>query len=106
VQYLSNIFLFSLGLIYEIIEGGFRDIGVKITGPDGQDIETVEQESSGKITFSANLDGKYRYCFSNRMSTLTPKVVMFNLDVEEPHENKDPEHEGMCAQVMKSLICH
>ena len=37
------------------------------------------------------MDGDYQYCFGNKMSSMTPKVVMFSMDVEEKakHENKD-----------------
>lgn len=29
------------------------------------------------------MPGVYTYCFSNKMSTMTPKVVMFNVEVGE-----------------------
>ncbi|XP_063833134.1 transmembrane emp24 domain-containing protein 2 [Ostrinia nubilalis] len=73
----------KMGLKFEIAEGGFLDIDVTITGPDGAVITRGERESSGIYTFSAPTSGKYTYCFSNKMSTMTPKVVMFNLDVGE-----------------------
>lgn len=53
------------------------------TGPDGKVIHSEERASSGKYTFAAHTDGIYTYCFGNKMSTMTPKAVMFSLDVGE-----------------------
>ena len=105
-----------MSLMFEVAEGGFLDIDVKITGPDGKEIykgtnrprgcyrepkvfeicffcvlcklclfippvSSGERESNGKYTFAAHIDGVYQYCFSNQMSTMTPKVVMFTMEV-------------------------
>lgn len=78
-----------IGLTFEIAEGGFLDIDVKIVGPDGRIIYQGEQESSGKYTFAAHTTGVYTYCFSNQKSTMTPKVVMFNMDIDENRKQSE-----------------
>ena len=62
-----------IGLTFEVIEGGFLDIDVRVLGPEQEEIITRERESNGKITFAAAKTGAYHYCFSNKMSTMTPK---------------------------------
>jgi hypothetical protein len=49
--------------MFETIDGGFLDIDVKITAPDGKVIYQGERESSGKYTFAAKDAGVYTYCF-------------------------------------------
>ncbi|KAL4711873.1 hypothetical protein ACJJTC_006042 [Scirpophaga incertulas] len=96
----------KMGLKFEIAEGGFLDIDVTITGPDGAVITKVERESSGVFTFSAPTSGKYTYCFSNKMSTMTPKVVMFNLEIgEAPHkpDGKDDGDHNKLEDMIKEL---
>lgn len=93
-----------LGLTFEIAEGGFLDIDVKIVDPDGKVVYNGERESSGKYTFAAHVPGIYTYCFSNRMSTMTPKVVMFNMAIGEPPKADEQRGEGEGATKLEDMI--
>ncbi|XP_076036214.1 transmembrane p24 trafficking protein CHOp24 [Oratosquilla oratoria] len=79
----------KLGLAFEVAEGGFLDIDIKIVGPDGKVVYQGERESNGRYTFPATMDGVYTYCFSNKMSTMTPKIVMFSMDVSDASAPKE-----------------
>lgn len=91
------------GLTFEIAEGGFLDIDVRIVGPDNRVIYQGERESSGKYMFAAHAGGVYTYCFSNKMSTMTPKVVMFNMAIGEAPKH-DEKNEAESTTKLEDMI--
>lgn len=87
-----------------MIEGGFLDIDVRVTGPDHEEIISRERESNGKITFAAAKMGAYTYCFSNKMSTMTPKGVMFSMDIAEAQAAAAGGADGEGSTIIKKLL--
>jgi len=95
-----------MALMFEVADGGFLDIDVKIIGPDQKVIYQGERETSGKYTFVAHMEGTYNYCFSNKMSTMTPKIVKFSMDVGEPPKDtskEDAEHHDKLNDMIQQL---
>lgn len=103
-----RILIHETGLTFEVIEGGFLDIDVRVQGPDNEEIIKRERESNGKVTFAAARTGTYTYCFSNKMSTMTPKGVMFSMEIGEPQHATNQEGESeyffACPNVVFVLI--
>jgi p24 family protein beta-1 len=77
----------DLGIVFQVTAGGFLDIDVRISGPDGSEVYAGRRESEGKYYFVAHTTGLYSFCFSNRMSTLTPKTVSFSIKVGKKTED-------------------
>lgn len=53
----------------------FRESSFQLKGPDNQVMVEQKKMDTGTYSFTAVTDGRYTYCFSNEMSTVTGKTV-------------------------------
>ncbi|KAI8098926.1 emp24/gp25L/p24 family/GOLD-domain-containing protein [Halteromyces radiatus] len=77
----------KLTVSYQVGEGGNLDIDFMIIDPEDNLIKSTARESVGNHVVTANKKGKYTYCFSNVMSSVTAKSINFNVhDMERIQE--------------------
>jgi len=79
------------GLSFEVAEGGFLDVDVTLKDPAGQILYAANQETEGRFRFAATTGGNYVFCFSNAMSTVTPKVLKFKMITLQPKAASEDE---------------
>ncbi|RSH81533.1 p24 complex component [Saitozyma podzolica] len=59
--------------------GGHLDIDFYVVEPRGEVVYTNFKEPQGTFSLTAEVAGRYTYCFSNEMSTYARKVLSFNV---------------------------
>lgn len=68
----------------QVQSGGAFDIDYAVTGPHEKSILDGTKERQGDFVFTATEAGEYRFCFDNEMSSVTDKVVDFEISVRPP----------------------
>lgn len=68
-------------LHYMVSSGGSLDIDCQVAGPDGKLIWSADRDTQNRVLFKSLVPGPHSFCFINRMSTVTPKVVSFSVMV-------------------------
>ena len=69
---------------YKVVRGGKRDVDVYVLSPNGKIIYKEARSQQAKFEFeSSTLDGDFTFCFSNKFSALTHKIVYFELTPED-----------------------
>lgn len=90
-------------MLYKMVKWLFFS---QIIGPDNRVVYSGERETNGKYTFAAHMDGLYSYCFSNQMSSMTPKVVMFSMEIgEAPKDRSEEDGKRRSDHVNEVLSC-
>lgn len=86
---------------FEVLDGGSLDIDLTIKDPNNYVIHSEQRQSSGRYTIESNQDGPHTYCFSNKMSTLATKIVMFDVEFSEAKKDSDQEHDKLNNMVIE-----
>lgn len=69
---------------YAVTQGSHMDIDVQIYNPRGNVIYNAKRDGEGKFSLKADQDGTYKFCFSNKMSTISHKTVKLLIQTGEP----------------------
>jgi hypothetical protein len=83
--------------------GGSFDIDFDVRDPDNKVLLDGERERQGDFVLTANTVGEYSFCFENDMSTLTEKLVDFDIMVESDPRNDAPAKPGQIAEQTSAL---
>lgn len=91
---------------FVVTNGGALDIDSAVYGPDGQLVWSSDKELESRILFKAKLPGPHKFCFSNKMSTVTLKTVMFSVqvgDVQSVTDRSADPVQGALTQISDGL---
>ncbi|KAG8215804.1 emp24/gp25L/p24 family/GOLD-domain-containing protein [Butyriboletus roseoflavus] len=72
----------KIGFYFAVQAGGSFDIDFDVKDPNEKLLLDGERERSGDYVLTANTIGEYSFCFENDMSTLTDKLLDFDIMVE------------------------
>ncbi|XP_032428270.1 transmembrane emp24 domain-containing protein 5 [Xiphophorus hellerii] len=82
----------SLEIEYQVLDGAGLDVDFSISSPSGQLLFSDQRKSDGVHTVETHEDGDYVFCFDNTFSSISEKLVFFelildNMDQEEDSDN-------------------
>jgi len=83
--------------------GGAFDIDWDIKDPAHKILLSGNRERHGDYVFTANTVGEYSFCFENDISTLTDKLVDFDIMVESEPRREPPAKPGQISEHTSAL---
>ena len=66
-----------------MVTGGHYDVDVTLTGPRKNEMYKEVKKQYDSHTFTADMTGEYKACFSNEFSTFSHKLVYIDFQVGE-----------------------
>ncbi len=73
----------SILVNFQVLTGGNFEIDFEITAPNGDKVITANDKRYADYLVRSFGFGEYSFCFSNRVSTVTPKKVEFSIELEK-----------------------
>ncbi|XP_060479477.1 transmembrane emp24 domain-containing protein 5 isoform X2 [Panthera onca] len=75
----------SLEIEYQVLDGAGLDIDFHLASPQGRTLVFEQRKSDGVHTIETE-DGDYMFCFDNTFSTISEKVIFFELILDNMGE--------------------
>lgn len=80
----------SLEIEYQVLDGAGLDVDFFISSPSGQLLFSDHRKSDGVHTLETE-DGDYMFCFDNTFSTVSEKLIFFELILDNMDADEDPD---------------
>ncbi|XP_053102481.1 transmembrane emp24 domain-containing protein 5 [Hemicordylus capensis] len=80
----------SLEIEYQVLDGGGLDVDFHLISPNGETLVFEQRQSDGVHTVETK-DGDYMFCFDNTFSTLSEKVIFFELILDNVGGDEEQE---------------
>ncbi|THH10908.1 hypothetical protein EW146_g8230 [Bondarzewia mesenterica] len=93
----------KIGFYFAVQSGGSFDIDFEVKDPNEKVLLDGVRERQGDYVLTANTAGEYAFCFENDMSTLTEKLVDFDIMVESEPRRAASAQPGQISEHTSSL---
>ncbi|XP_041648297.1 transmembrane emp24 domain-containing protein 5 [Cheilinus undulatus] len=80
----------SLEIEYQVLDGAGLDVDFIISSPSGQVLYSDYRKSDGVHTVETE-DGDYMFCFDNTFSSVSEKLIFFELILDNMDTDEDPD---------------
>ena len=87
----------------QVQSGGSFDIDFEVKDPNNKVLLDGIRERQGDYVMTANTVGEYSFCFENDMSSLTEKLLDFDIMVESEARREPPAKPGQISEQTNAL---
>ena len=87
----------------KVQSGGEFDVDYEVRDPNDKILLDGTKERQGDYVLTANTPGEYAFCFENDMSTLTEKLIDFDIMVESEPRREPPAKQGQLSDHTSAL---